>query len=73
MCVSAIGAMWLRMGENDHNCDARVKALSDFYQAKYERQEVRLDTAQAIISRIQKESAETFKMYFEIAAKIKKK
>ena len=72
-CISGMSAMWLRLGENDINCDARIEKLSEFWQAKYERQEARLDTANAIITRIQAQNAETFKRYFEMSAKLKRK
>lgn len=71
--VSAGGAMWVRLGDSDHNCDVRVEAAEKMWQARFERQEARIDTASAKVERLQKEQAQTYQRYFEVLAKLKKK
>lgn len=71
--VTAGGAMWARLGESSHSCDARIEAAEKMWQARFDRQESRIDTAAAKVERLQKEQAETYRRYFEAIAKLKKR
>lgn len=71
--VSAGGAMWVRLGDRDNTCDERVMAAEKLWQARFDRQEARIDTASVKVERLQKEQAETYKRYFEVLAKLKKR
>jgi len=72
MLITAISAMWVKLDNFDQDCDSRISRAEQIWQQKYDRQEARLDTANAVLARMQKENTETFRRYFEAIAKIKK-
>lgn len=72
--------MWLRLGERDASCDKRVEQVEKLCEAKdkswqirYDRQEARIDEANAKIEKLSREQAETYRNYFEMISKIKKR
>lgn len=74
------GSMWARLGERDLSCDKRVEQAEKqgrewqkILQDKLDRQEAKIDSAYAKIERISAEQTETYKRYFEMLAKIKRK
>lgn len=77
--LTGISAMWLRLGDRDVSCDARVAKLEEIHQIEKRewqeernRQEARIDTAYALIQRVQKEASDRYRGYFEAFQKIKK-
>jgi hypothetical protein len=73
--VAGVGAMWLRLGECDKSCDDRVELAEKscrekeaYWQAKFDRQDARIDSASVKIERLMKEQVS----YFRILSNMKK-
>lgn len=67
------GSMWARLGERDASCDKRIAEADKIWQAKFDRQEARIDAAYHELARVREEQTKTFQAYFEALAKLKKK
>lgn len=71
--LTAGGSMWARLGESTKMCDERLAQAEKLWQARFDRQEARIDTASAKLERMQKLQIETYKGYFESLSKPKLK
>ncbi len=67
------GSMWARLGDRDASCDKRIAEADKIWQAKFDRQESRIDAAYRELAKVQDEQKRTFQTYFEALAKLKKK
>lgn len=74
--VAAGGAMWARLGDRDASCDRRVELVEKqchekelYWQAKFDRQEVRIDSAAAKVDRLAREQIENFRMLEKLRKK----
>lgn len=67
------GSMWARLGESDASCDKRIAEADKIWQAKFDRQESRIDAAYNELARVREEQTKTFQQYFESLAKLKKR